>query len=218
MWFWKRPEVDLNIRNNFNIPELHKPSIVGRMNEVISAIVTAVASAIGTFLSGNPMIIVAGIGGYFYMSASRGRSSIAAAVVGLAVWSYTSSQKGSGTSKGGGSMLGGGLAIDQNGQLINTRQAAKVLPVVYGITKVGGNWVFSRPSDADYNIWNTVITWSEGEIEGLAPAIDFTPLYSGAGVNDIHTGGEFVSGACTCDGAHYGFVGCSCDMTCDSYS
>ena len=42
------------------------------------------------------------------------------------------------------------------------------------------------------NILNIVVTWGEGEIEGLAPAIDFTPLFAGSGPNDIHTGGDFV--------------------------
>ncbi len=120
---------------------------------------------------------------------------------------------------GGKKGAGGGIesALEQNGQLINTRQATKPLPIIYGIARVGGNWVFARPSGPNNNTLNAVISWSEGEIEGPASAIDYTPLYSGSTLNDIHTGGEYVPAlaGCTCDASCYSFVACSCDMTCD---
>jgi hypothetical protein len=85
--------------------------------------------------------------------------------------------------------------------------------VVYGIFKVGGNWVFSRTSPGNINILNNVVTWSEGEVAGLAPAIDFSPLFSGSGINDLHTGGTFAYVGCSCDTMCYGYTACSCDMT-----
>jgi hypothetical protein len=105
------------------------------------------------------------------------------AVIGYSVWTMFSSKAG-----------GTGMPpVDQNGQLVNTRQSSKTLPVVYGVARVGGNWVFSRPSgDINNNVLNVVITWSEGEIQGVASGVDFTPLFTGAGVNDIHTGGDFM--------------------------
>jgi hypothetical protein len=208
MRFWKRASVDMNIRNNFDIPDLRERSMAGRMHDVISLIAGIVAAIIPSLATSG--VIVAGIGALSWASIIA-TVVVVGAVIGFAAWSATS---GAGGRSGSG--IGGSASIDQNGQLVNTRQAAKVLPILYGIVRVGGNWIFSRPSSFDNNVFNVIVTWGEGDIEGIATAIDFTPLYNGSTLNDIHTGGTFVSGSCSCNGPCYLHTGCSCDMACDN--
>jgi hypothetical protein len=204
----------MSLETNFGIRQRRRPLIpLYRPNDVISGL-TAIVSAVIGAISGTSAAAVSGviIGGVLISSTAIAYGVVIAAVIGLTVWSMTAGGK-SGSSSGGALGLGAGThAIEQNGQLVNTRQSSKVLLVVYGIYRVGGNWVFSRPSSSNNNILNAVITWGEGDIEGLAPAIDFTPLYSGNALNDIHTGGAYVpSDSCSCYG-QYGRTAC---QTCD---
>ena len=163
---------------------------VGRPKDIISSIIVALGIASAATMTTTGVTIGLGIG---LTWAGITSVVVAAATIGFTVWSAFS-QKSGGVGGGGGA--GGGTmaltTIDQNGQLVNTRQSSKPLQVIYGKCRVGNNWVFARPSSATNNIENIVITWGEGEIEGLAPAIDFTPLFTGSGPNDIHTGGDFV--------------------------
>ena len=198
----------MNLRNNFDIPGFRRRPLIpfGRLNGEVALIATAIWTALTTTGFG---ITVAGV----TVGITWGGAIVVAAVIGLEIWSLTSQGGGSGRAGPG---LAGGSSIDQNGQLVNTRQATKILPILYGIVRVGGNWIFSRPSSLDSGIFNEVITWGEGDIEGLATAIDFTPLYSGVALNDIHTGGTFVPGSCACNGPCYLHTACSCDMACDN--
>lgn len=214
--------IDMSLKNNFPSLRLHRRPLIpsGRPNDIISTIITAVAVVAGATTSAAGLT---GLGfgiGFGLMVTWTGLATVivAATVIGLSVWSMVSGQKGkAGSGAGAGGIGGGGKTLDQGGQLVNTRQAGKVLPIIYGIARIGGNWVLGRPSSNNENILNIAITWSEGEIEGLATAIDYTSLFSGSGVNDLHTGGEFVpTTSCTCDGPCYSHTDCSCEMTCYS--
>jgi hypothetical protein len=188
------------LRNRLRNFKILKTQAVHAPRDIISTILVG----LGIVSAGTAGAAAIGItiGGVVFGLTLSGWISLAV-IIGLTVWSMMAGGKTGGTIP----------PLDQNGQLVNTRQAAKVLPVIYGIARVGGNWVFSRPSSANNNILNNVMTWCEGEIEGLSTAIDYTPLYSGTtGLNDIHTGGEFVYAACTCNGVCDLHTDC---VTCD---
>jgi hypothetical protein len=227
-------EIDISFKNNFPglMPKRHgvrnrlynfkilRTQPAGRPKDIISTIIVAlgIASAATMTTTGVGLTIFGLTMGLTWSGITS--IIVAAATIGLTVWSMVGSGGQKGMAGGGGGALGqigGAKAIDQNGQLVNTRQAAKVLPIIYGIARVGGNWIFGRPSSDNVNILNAVLTWSEGQIEGLATAIDYTPLFSGSGPNDLHTGGEFSpTDTCTCDGPCYDYSACSCNMTCDA--
>jgi len=113
----------------------------------------------------------------------------------------------------------GGKDIATGGQLVNTRQSNDPLRVIYGKVKTGGVWVFNKMSRASNEIMNTVITWGEGEISGLATGIDERPIFSGTmTLDDLHLKGEFVYAGCACDMSCYSYVPCSCNMVCYVYA
>lgn len=129
--FWKREPLDLTINSNFDIPQLRKRTIVGRMHDIISSIIVGLGIGGATAASmGATIVTIAGITitGYTITSIIT-----VAIVIGLSVWSMTSGgQKNRSTDMPG---------LDQNGQLVNTRQASKPLPVVYGTHRTGRNWI-----------------------------------------------------------------------------
>jgi hypothetical protein len=209
--------IDMSLANNFPSLRLQRrPKIpLYRPHDIISSIIVALGIASATTMATTGVTIGLGIG---LTWAGITSIIVAAATIGLSIWSMVGSGGQKGAAGGGlaGGQAGGGKAIDQNGQLVNTRQAAKVLPIIYGIARVGGNWVFGRPSSDNENILNAVLTWGEGEIEGLSMAIDYSPLFSGSGPNDLHTGGDFFpSDTCACNGPCYTHTDCTCNMTCD---
>lgn len=191
----------MSLETNFGMRFRRRPfwGPVYRVRDVISTIVSVVGAVV-EFL-GTDVGVTLGLG---TIGLTWGQVAVAVLSLGLSVWMMSGGKKSGGPES----------SLEQNGQLVNTRQASKPLGVIYGIMKVGGNWVFSRVSSSNNNLLNNVITWSEGEIEGLAPAIDYTPIYSGSTKNDIHTGGEFLSGVCTCDGSCYSHTDCTCNMMC----
>jgi hypothetical protein len=135
--FWKRSPIDMSLKNNFPSLRLHRrPKIpVGRPNEVISVIIAWIAGVWGADIG-----ISLGIGSLGF---TWGNLITVVATVGLSIWSMTSGQKGVGRGAG---QMGAGKTLDQNGQLVNTRQAAKVLPIIYGIARVGGNVILKERS------------------------------------------------------------------------
>jgi hypothetical protein len=147
--FWEREPIDMSIEGNFPDLELKQHGLrnrlhnfrifrtqpVGRPKEIISSILVAIgiisAETAGT-------VVGIAIGGTVYGLTLGGLLTVVA-VIGLTVWSMV------GGASGGGKIAGGvESALEQNGQLVNTRQASKPLFVVYGIARVGGNWGFSR--------------------------------------------------------------------------
>jgi len=113
----------------------------------------------------------------------------------------------------------GGKDIATGGQLVNTRQSNDPLRVIYGRVKTGGVWVFNKMSRASNQMMNTVITWGEGEISGLATGLDERPVFSGTlTLDDLHLKGEFVYASCACDMTCYSYVPCSCNMVCYIYA
>ena len=179
------------LKNRLRNFKILRTQPAGRPKDIISSIIVALGIASAATMTTTGVTIGLGIGLTW-----AGITSVitAAAVIGFTVWSVLSQKSGGvGGGAGIGGVGGGALpTIDMNGQLVNTRQSSKPVQVVYGIARVGANWVFARPSSANSNIENVIATWSEGEIEGLATAVDFTPLFTGSGPNDIHTGGDFV--------------------------
>ncbi len=187
----------MSLERNFQIASLHRPSRVGRFNFLV--VVAWLAAMIAT-------IAPAAAGATAWLIAANVVLAVTLGMVGYAIYSFVA---GPGGRKG----IIGPVSQVQNGQLVNTKASNAPLRVIYGIFKVGGNWVFARTSPANVNIFNFVVTWGEGEVTSLAPAIDFTPLFSGSGINDLHTGGVFSYVGCSCDSACYGYTACSCDMT-----
>jgi len=147
------------------------------------------------------------------MSLGKAIVTVAAfvAVIAYSVYSYTSGKKGR------HGRASDSTSLDAAGQLVNTRSTSEPVPVAYGKTKVGGNWVFGGVSVDNANLLNIITTWSEGECYKIAPAVDWMPLFSGSGRNDLHPGGEPVlTGLCSCNSSCYGYTGCSCNVTCYS--
>jgi hypothetical protein len=195
------PIVDIKIRSNFAgkeekiIPRLRGAPIVW----VLDAI------GIGGLMTGGTLTALG--------STLAGAINFALSI-GMTVYSMIRSSGGKDGNKNG---VPNGL--DNNAQLITGRQSSDPIRLVYGICKTGGTWVFAKTSSYSNNILNIIETWCEGEIEGIATAVDSSPIYGGSGgVNDLETGGQFVYAACSCDNACYNFSACSCNMTCDSYS
>jgi hypothetical protein len=147
----KRNEIDLTLDGNFRIPELHRSSNI-RLR------VTTLLTALW------PSVLGAEIGGLLgtitWAEAISAVLTVGFVVASIVMGVVANAQQGHERTT---SQL-------ENAQLVNTKQSAQPMRVVYGIMKVGGNWVFSRASPANINILNFVITWCEGEIAGLAPA------------------------------------------------
>lgn len=113
----------------------------------------------------------------------------------------------------------GGLGVENNGQLVNTRQSNDPIRVIYGKVKTGGTWIFNKMSRVNSQMMNTIITWGEGEISGIGTGLDCFPIFSGTTtLNDLRLSGEFVYAGCSCDAACYGYTPCSCDMVCHVYA
>lgn len=164
---WEKKDV-LSLSGNFPIRrtkqvDLHEPVTA------IGAIATAIWSALG------------------YTAATYAAATVLATVVyvaGMAALSYGLSALGS--------LLGSGNrpknSVASNGQLVNTREVTEPVKVVYGKCKVGGNWIFCRPSGTDNKNLNVCVSWSEGECEGVDKAIDSTVNFSHkTGLNDLKT-------------------------------
>jgi hypothetical protein len=104
-------------------------------------------------------------------------------------------------------------SIENNGMLINTKSSSEPVKIIYGQVKVGGNWDFYEPTRENNEYFNVVIDWGEGEIEGTGLGVDFNPLFSGSGRNDLQPGGEFSNTSCTCNNTCYEYQPCSCNQT-----
>jgi len=197
MLFKPKP-LSLKFEDNFSF----RKRVSIRLNDVIGGIITWLASTIATATAAS----LAGVSALYIAQAVVYGVIIAA--VAYSVWStYSSSRK-----SGGSSYL---KNLDQNGNLVNTKLASEPLRVVYGKYKVGGNWVFCDSSRDNNNYLNIVLTWSEGECEGIASGLDYTSLFTGSGRNDLKIGGEYTgSTSCSCNATCYGYGACSCNMTC----
>jgi hypothetical protein len=195
--------VDMDINDNFKILKSEEPS--GRLNKAVwSWIVGIVTLVVGFFFPPLWIITILSVINIAMtytvqgISGRQAQSNAARKEKFLRLYAMT--------------------AVNQNGQLVSTRKSNDPVRICYGIVRSAGVWVYFKMSRANNQALNTVVSWCEGEIEGLATAIDFTPIYPGSGINDLHTGGQFVYAACSCDNACYNFSACSCNMTCDSYS
>ena len=80
--FWERPAVDLNLRNNFDIPGFRRRPLIpfGRLNGEVALIATAIWTALTTTGFG---ITVAGV----TVGITWGGAIVVAAVIGLEIWS-----------------------------------------------------------------------------------------------------------------------------------
>jgi hypothetical protein len=192
-----RKEIDMSLEGNFRMSCLHRHSTAHRPRD-ISTLITLISVVVAALAPSTA-------GATAWLIAANIVLAIGIGMAGFTIYSLVAASNKKGTV--------GPVSQIQNGQLVNTKASNAPLRVIYGIFKVGGNWVFARTSPANINIFNFVVTWGEGEVSGLAPAIDFTPLFSGSGVNDLHTGGAFSFVGCSCDSICYGYSACSCDMT-----
>jgi len=200
MFFRKRKQIDLGLGSNFK----ERKSLPTRLHELLVTIIGNVISGASAFAGVTLPMLVSFV--------------LQVVSIGLSIYNMTRSQGG----KRGGGLSGGGttapMAIDSNGQLVNTRQASDPVRVIYGKVKSGGTWVFSKTSSAANNILNVIVTWGEGELGGLGTGIDSALLYSGTTLDDLETKGEFVYAGCACDMACYSYVPCSCNMVCYVYA
>lgn len=199
MRFCRKKAPSLRFEDNFPIPR-RRPST---LYEFIAGII---ASIIGGTMTPETVIGIS-IGGTVY--GLELTAIVEIAIIGAVLcYSFLSGQGG-----GKSSFI---KNVDQNGQLVNTKQAGEPVKVAYGKIKVGGNWVACDPSRLNNNWLNVILTWSEGEIEGIEPAVDYCPLFNGSGSNDMKPGGDFTAPSCSCNATCYGYTVCSCNMTCYS--
>jgi len=170
------PRIDLSLKNFPLFPK--RESTIHRLcGEVIAAIVAAIA-VVGTagILSGIAgTALLMGINmGFKRMAAGQARDDMRRARRLI--------------------RTGAPPGIWANGQLVNTRHSSDPIRIIYGIVKTGGTWAYNKPSGISNAFLNTIITWGEGEINGLGTGIDSVPIFGGTTtLNDLHTGGEFVS-------------------------
>jgi hypothetical protein len=75
--------------------------------------------------------------------------------------------------------------------LINTRDTDAIIPPVYGLFRMGCNWVFAEESGGHNKYLNVVMTWAEGLCAGLVYAVDYKPVYQGEGKNDMRIRGSY---------------------------
>jgi len=180
------------------------------LHEPISAILVSIGAALSAVTGG--IVGAAGIvvAGYLV---SWG-TVLTVIVIAFTLYSYVAAGKKGRTGRTGLQ------SIDESGQLINTRETSTPVKLIYGKAKVGGNWVFAEQSVADADLLNVVVSWGEGECDGIANSIDWMPLFTGTGYDDLHTGGEAIdtSTDCTCDESCYEYSGCTCNMTCHTES
>jgi len=198
---FKRNPIKLDIKA-FDLPQFKKKRHrwpVHRPRDIISTLIASISSWIAYAVPA-----WAGFTAY-----SIAQVFVYAVVIGASLWATVS---GMGGKKKGGHTFQ--KSLDQNGHLVNTRIPSEPVKVIYGKFKVGGNWVFSEPSRDNNQILNVVTTWGEGEVQGIVPALDYTPLFSGTGRNDLSTGGDFSYEGCTCNESCYGYGGCTCNMSC----
>jgi hypothetical protein len=90
-----------------------------------------------------------------------------------------------------------GGTVTNNGRVFNTRVTSQPVTVLYGNTKVGGNWLYADPSGSENKRFNMAISWGEGEIGGVAKAISEKADYYGGGfedqgLNDMIVGGIYT--------------------------
>jgi hypothetical protein len=116
----------------FNLPP------VGHLNEAIVGILVAVWTTLTTTGFG---VTVAGV----TVGITWAGAIAVAGVIGLTVYSMTS-QTGKGGRGGVPPGVGDISSIDNNGQLVNTRQSSKPLIVIYGVYRSGANVIFDRGS------------------------------------------------------------------------
>lgn len=152
--FWKQNPIDMNIEKNF--PSLwekryglrnrlrnfriFRTQPVGRPKELITTILVALGAITAETAAGG--IVGIAVGGMVYGLSLSTIYTVAtiAAVIGFSAWTMFSEKSG-GVSRGAGAGTGAGAlpTIDQNGQLVNTRQSSKPMQVIYGVCRVGGN-------------------------------------------------------------------------------
>jgi hypothetical protein len=187
--------IDLNPNNLFP-----KKPLAIRLREAILGIIGEAISWVGTTLSSEAL----GLG------ITWGQVISGVVSIGLTIYSAVRSTGGKAGTDGG---LRTPNQIDTNGQLVNTRQSSDPLRVVYGIVKTGGTWLFSKPSRLDNTVLNCLVTWGEGDLNGIHPGIDSSLIYSGSALNDLNTAGQFVYAACSCDMSCYSYGACvTCNM------
>lgn len=166
------------MENNFRVG---KQGLVARLHEVVTSIISAVGgivSSIGDFLAIPVTVAGTQIGTI---------GSLLNFVLHIATTIYSVCSGASGKQETYHS-------LDENGQLVNTRQSNDPIRVVYGMAKTGGTWIYNKSSARSNTVLNTIITWSEGELSGLGTAIDSSVIFSGTTtLNDLETSGTFTA-------------------------
>jgi hypothetical protein len=134
-------KINVKLKENFNLPQISKPSPVGRLRVFLIPIIDAVVAVVAGLGTGG--VVGIGLGAGIFTIGQIVVYGAMIAAIGLTVWNMVAGQKGKAGGGAVGGQIGGAKTIDQNGQLVNTRQAAKVLPIIYGVARVGGNIAWS---------------------------------------------------------------------------
>jgi hypothetical protein len=125
-----RPIIDMSLETNFGMRFRRRPFLgpVYRPRDIISTIITAVSTVIAN-------LVPAWAGATAYLiAANLVYGLIYGVMIGLSIWSMSGGKKSGGPES----------SLEQNGQLVNTRQSSKPLPVIYGVCKIGRNRVFRK--------------------------------------------------------------------------
>lgn len=87
-------------------------------------------------------------------------------------------------------------SIQNNGRVFNTKSVTAAIKVCYGQVKIGGNWVFANTSGYSNKVFNVIMSWCEGEIEGVAKGVsekaEFYGGVYGDGKNDLLISGIYT--------------------------
>lgn len=178
LYLLKRKKIDLGITN---FKGMDKSKLPREFHDILDLALTWVGTAVTNVVE---FIGSEALG----LGISWGQLAQYAVSIGLTIYNMCASKD---KARSGGAFIPN--ALDYNGQLVNSRQASDPVRVLYGIVKTGGVWVYSKVSSEDNEILNTIVTWGEGEISGLHTGIDSSPIYSGTHLDDLSTGGEFIS-------------------------
>ena len=196
--------IDLSLRKNFHFKEFASASLVGRQEHTIARILAAVVSTIvGIFcpLGGIALYLTWEAIDTSFVQADKNRQIEEMRRQRLLIGREAIAQQ---------------MAQERLtwGSKVNTRQSNDAIRVIYGIVKTGGTWVMNKMSRLDNTVLNAVISWGEGEFNGIATGIEQYAVFSGTTtLNDLNTAGQFIYAACNCDMSCYSYGACvTCNM------